>query len=55
MPVGQRIDDRRLVGLGHLDQAELRPEGGLAHEFGVDGDEVELASAVAEGGERRGR
>ena len=35
----QRIDQRGHAGRRHLDQAELRPEGGFADELGVDGDE----------------
>ena len=43
------------VRAGHLDQAELRPEGRFAEEFGVDGDEVrfgELGAGFFEGGSR---
>ena len=40
-----------LVRAGDLDQAELRPIGLVAHEFGVDRDEVGLGLAAAEGGE----
>ena len=38
----QRIDQRRHAGRGHLDQAQDRPEGRFADEFGVDGDEIRL-------------
>ena len=38
----QRIDQRRRAGRRHLDQAQHRPERGLADEFGVDGDEIGL-------------
>jgi hypothetical protein len=51
----QRIDERRLVRPGDLHQAELRPVGLVAHEFGVDGDEIGPRLGVAEGGERGGR
>ena len=32
------IDDRLAAFAGNLDEAEIRPEGLLAHEFGVDRD-----------------
>src|SRR5690606_24139519 len=35
----QGIDEGGDTRRGQLDQAEFRPEGGLADEFGVDGDE----------------
>ena len=38
----ERIDQRRHAGRGHLDQAEDRPEGRFADEFGIDGDEFRL-------------
>ncbi len=38
----QRIDQRGDAGRRHLDQADLRPIGGLADELGVDGDEFAL-------------
>ena len=38
----QRIDQRGHAGRRHLDQAEDRPEGRFADEFGVDGDEIRL-------------
>ena len=38
--LGERIDDHRQVRTGHLDQAEFGPEGRLADELGVDGDEI---------------
>ena len=41
-------------GPGDLHQAELRPVGLVAHELGVDGDEVGVGLALAEGGERVG-
>ena len=34
----KRIGDKFQPSRGHLDQAQLRPVGGLAHEFGVDRD-----------------
>ena len=34
-----RVDHRDLVVAGELHDAELRPVGALAHEFGIDGDE----------------
>ena len=37
--LGQRIDQHFDRRARHLDQAELRPEGRLAQEFGVDGNE----------------
>ena len=48
----QRVDDGGLVRSGHLDQAELRPEGAFAQEFGIDGDEGGAGKPLAEGGER---
>ena len=47
-PVGQWIDDRRVVGSGDLHQAEQRPKRGLAHELGVDRDIVRARKARAE-------
>ena len=38
----QRVDQRRHARCGHLDQAQDRPKGRFAHEFGVDGDEIRL-------------
>ena len=43
--LGQRIDHHGLVGARHLGDAELRVIGGLAQEFGVDGDERILGQA----------
>ena len=51
----QRIDENLRRRARHLDQAELRPEGGLAQELGIDGDEVrlgELGAGVFEGSSR---
>ena len=50
---GQGVDHRDLVVAGELHDAELRPVGALAHEFGVDGDEFFRGEAGAEGLERR--
>ena len=44
-----RIDHRDLVFAGKLHDAELRPVGALAHEFGIDGDELFRREPVAEG------
>ena len=51
--VGQGVDGARLVRPRHLDQAEARPIGALAHELGIDGDELGVGQAAAEGGQRR--
>ena len=40
----QRVDHHGLVGRRHLRHAEQRVVGGLAQEFGVDGDEGMRAS-----------
>ena len=45
---GQGIDDRFVIGASQLDQAELRPEGLLANELGIDGDKVVPAEALTE-------
>ncbi len=44
---GERVNGRGVIGPCHLDHAELRPIGPLAHELGVDGDEVGLGDAGA--------
>ena len=36
--LGQGIDDGFDAGRGHLQKAQLRPVGLVAHEFGVEGD-----------------
>jgi len=43
------IDGRRFLRARHLDQAEVRPIGILAHELGVHGDEGLLREAVGKG------
>src|SRR5690606_8529769 len=50
----QRIHRDRLFGPRELDEAELRPVGAVAHEFGVDGDVGRSALTGAEGFERLG-
>ena len=47
----QRIDGHGFLGPGDLHQAELRPIGLVAHELGVDGDELMPALAAAELGQ----
>ena len=42
------IDRRGFVGAGDLHQAQVRPIGVLAHEFGVDRDEIGAGKAFAE-------
>ena len=54
MPGGQGVDHRLDVRRGRLDQAELGPVGGLAHELGVDGDEGLAGQPLAEGRELGG-
>jgi hypothetical protein len=36
----QRVDRHRLLGTGHLHDAEDRPIRALAHELGIDGNEL---------------
>ena len=48
----QRVDRDRLVRPRHLRQAQDRPVGALAHELGIDGDEL---GAFLPGAERRER
>ena len=50
----QRIDRRRLVRRGNLHQAQARPERGVAHEFGVDGDVARSRQPLAKGAKRPG-
>ena len=40
---------------GQLHQAKLRPIGGIADKFGIDGDESAFRELAAEFGQRRGR
>ena len=40
--LGQGVDRDRLPGAGHLHDAEDRPKGALAHELGIDGDELRV-------------
>ncbi len=46
----QRVDHHGLVGRGHLRHAQQRVIGGLAQEFGVDGDERMRGHPPADGG-----
>ncbi len=50
---GERIDDGRFVRTRHLHHAQQWVVGGLAEEFGIDGDDRVFGEAVAEGGEIR--
>ena len=52
---GQRVDRRGVLGARHLGQAELGPVGALAHELGVDGDELGVGQGLAEGRQVVGR
>ena len=52
-PWRQGIDSMRLLGVGDLNQAELRPIGPLPHEFGVDGDVGGIRETLAEISQRR--
>ena len=54
-PARERVDEHALVRRRHLDEAELRVIGRLAHELRVDGDERMRGEARAGGGEGRGR
>ncbi len=40
--IGQGIDYHLFIGGGHLDQTQVRPEGRLAHELGVDCHKIRL-------------
>ncbi len=53
-PVRERVDRGGFVLVGDLHQAQLGPEGVLAHELGVDADEFGLGEPGAEIGERLG-
>ncbi len=43
-----RVDHRDLMRAGQLHDAEFRPVGALAHEFGIDGDEFLRSEAPTE-------
>jgi hypothetical protein len=47
----QCVDDHGLVCRGHLRHAQKRIIGGLAEEFGIDGDEGQRGHTPADGGE----
>ncbi len=47
--LGQRVDQTFHTGRGGLDQAELRPVGGLAVKLRVQADEIALCELGAEG------
>ena len=47
-PLGLGIDRRRLLAVRDLDQAQIGPIGVLAHELGVDRDEVGSGEPFAE-------
>ena len=49
----QRVDHHGFVGRGHLRHAKQRVIGGLAQEFGVDGDEGMGGHPLARGGKFR--
>ena len=51
-PVGKRVDGGRFFLIADLHQAEFRPIGILAHEFGVDADEFVFCQALAQFGQR---
>jgi len=53
--LGEGIDDRLCIGAGKLDEAQLGPEGLLAHELGVDGDIGAPRELAAKGGKPVGR
>jgi hypothetical protein len=53
--LGERIDDRRAIGARHLDEAEDRPVGGLAHELRIDRDIVVVREVVHQRLQRFGR
>ena len=47
--IGKRVDGDRPLLAGELDHADLRPEGGLPQEFGIDGDVSEFREGLANG------
>jgi hypothetical protein len=47
-PLRLGIDRRRLLAVGDLEQAQVRPIGVLAHELGVDRDEVRSRQPFAQ-------
>ena len=47
-PVRLGVDRRGLLAIGHLEQADVRPVGILAHELGIDRDEVGSGEAFTE-------
>ena len=47
--VGLRVDRRRFLRAGDLDQADVGPIGVLAHELGVHGDKRVFREAVDQG------
>ena len=47
-PLRLGVDRRRLLAVGDLEQAQVRPIGVLAHELGVDRDEVRPGEPFAE-------
>jgi hypothetical protein len=53
-PLGLGVDRGRFLLVADLDQAEVGPIGVLAHELGVDGDEVGLGKPFAQGLKRFG-
>ena len=54
-PFGKRIDSGGFFGVGDLHQAQFRPIGVLAHEFGVNRNEFRLGETLAQGSQFVGR
>ena len=52
---GERINRRRFLAIGDLDQAQFGPICVLTHEFGVNADEFSLGQAGAQVSQRGGR
>ena len=46
--IGHRVDDGFVFTSSHLNETKLRPEGPLAHELGIDGNELVLFERVAQ-------
>ena len=49
--VGEGVDGAGVLGTRDLDETDLRPEGRLAHELGVDGDVIGATQPLAERGD----
>ena len=50
--LGQRIDRGGFFRIADLHEAQFRPIGVLAHELGIDADEISFGKSLAQIGER---